>query len=211
MATTTKRKAERPSPARSLPLPPGDELGAVEMARRVGDNLRRRRKTRNLSLDELAVASGVSRAALSQIETSKSNPTVGVLWKIAVGLGIPFSELIGEARGAVGVLRRVESQVLRSADGKMESRPLTPAGAAPGAEVYELRLQPRATHASEPHAPGTREIVIVLVGQLKLRVDGEVYDLGPGDSVSFSADKAHAYENPGAVEARYHDVIVYDR
>ena len=93
----------------------------------------------------------------------------------------------------------------------MESRPLTPAGAAPGAEVYELRLSARATHASEAHAPGTREIVIVLAGQLKLRVDGEVYELGPGDSVSFSADKAHAYENPGAVEARYHDMIIYDR
>jgi transcriptional regulator with XRE-family HTH domain len=212
MATTTKRKlTERPAPARSLPLPPGDEVGAVEMARRVGDNLRRRRKARNLSLDELAVASGVSRAALSQIETSKGNPTVGVLWKIAVGLGIPFAELIGETRGAVGVLRREESQVLRSADGKMESRPLTPAGAAPGAEVYELRLLARATHASDPHAPGTREIVIVLAGQLKLRVDGEVYELGPGDSVSFAADKAHAYENPGASEARYHDMIIYDR
>ena len=208
---TSKRKAERPSPARSLPLPPGDELGAVEVARRVGDNLRRRRKARSLSLDELAVASGVSRAALSQIETSKGNPTVGVLWKIAVGLGIPFAELIGETRGAVGVLRRVETQVLRSADGKMESRPLTPAGAAPWAEVYELRLAARATHASEAHAPGTRELVIVLAGQLKLRVDGEVYDLGPGDSVSFSADKPHLYENPGAVEARYHDIILYDR
>jgi transcriptional regulator with XRE-family HTH domain len=211
MATTTKRKTERPSTARSLPLPPGDEVGASEMARRVGDNLRRRRKARNLSLDELAVASGVSRAALSQIETSKGNPTVGVLWKIAVGLGIPFAELIGETRGGVGVLRRVESQVLRSADGKMESRPLTPAGSAPGVEIYELRLQPRATHASEAHAPGTREILVVLMGQLKLRVDSEVYDLGQGDSVSFSADKAHAYENPGAVEARYHDVILYDR
>jgi transcriptional regulator with XRE-family HTH domain len=208
---TPKKKADRPSPARSLPLPPGDELGAVEMARRVGDNLRRRRKVRNLSLDELAAASGVSRAALSQIETSKGNPTVGVLWKIAVGLGIPFAELIGETRGAVGVLRRVETQVLRSADGKMESRPLTPAGAAPGAEVYELRLAPRATHASEAHAPGTRELVIVLLGQLKLRVEGEIYELGPGDSVSFAADKAHAYENPGAAEARYHDLILYDR
>jgi transcriptional regulator with XRE-family HTH domain len=208
---TSKRKAERQSPARSLPLPPGDELGAVEVARRVGDNLRRRRKARSLSLDELAVASGVSRAALSQIETSKGNPTVGVLWKIAVGLGIPFAQLIGETRGAVGVLRRVETQVLRSADGKMESRPLTPAGAAPWAEVYELRLAARATHASEAHAPGTRELVIVLAGQLKLRVDAEVYELGPGDSVSFSADKAHLYENPGAVEARYHDIILYDR
>ena len=208
---TPKKKADRPSPARALPLPPGDEVGAVEMARRVGDNLRRRRKTRNLSLDELAAASGVSRAALSQIETSKGNPTVGVLWKIAVGLGIPFAELIGETRGAVGVLRRVETQVLRSADGKMESRPLTPAGASPGVEVYELRVAPRATHASEAHAPGTRELVIVLAGQLKLRVEGVVYEIAAGDWVSFSADKAHAYENPGAVEARYHDLILYDR
>ncbi|HVZ74004.1 MAG TPA: XRE family transcriptional regulator [Polyangia bacterium] len=218
MPTATRRKVEkaekpeRSSPAaRSLPLPPGDELGAADLARRVGENLRRRRKTRNLSLDELAVASGVSRAALSQIETSKGNPTVGVLWKIAVGLGIPFAELIGEARGGVGILRRAESTVLRSADGKLESRPLTPAGASPGAEVYELRLAPRAVHAAEAHAPGTREIVIVLAGQLKLHVDAETYDLGPGDSVSFSADKAHAYENPAGAEARYHNVILYDR
>jgi transcriptional regulator with XRE-family HTH domain len=42
-------------------------------------------------------AAGVSRAALSQIETLKSNPSLSVLWKIAVGLGIPFSELLGDA------------------------------------------------------------------------------------------------------------------
>jgi transcriptional regulator with XRE-family HTH domain len=212
MATAPKKKAERAAaPARSLPLPPGDELGAADLARRVGENLRRRRKVRNLSLDELAVASGVSRAALSQIETSKGNPTVGVLWKIAMGLGVPFAELIGEAHGAVGILRRSESTVLRSADGKMESRPLTPAGSAPWAELYELRLAPRAVHASEPHAPGTREILVVLTGQLKLHVESDVHELGPGDSVAFTADKAHVYENPGATESRYHNVIIYDR
>jgi XRE family transcriptional regulator, regulator of sulfur utilization len=210
-ASKSKRKGERAAPARSLPLPPGDEVGAAELAGRVGDNLRHRRKARGLSLDQLANASGVSRAALSQIETSKGNPTVGVLWKIAVGLGIPFADLLGEAKGAVGVLRRAESQVLRSADGKMESRPLTPAGSAPWAEVYELRLAPRAVHASEPHAPGTKEIVVVLSGQLRLRVGDEGYDLGPGDSVSFAADKPHAYENPGSSESRYHDIILYDR
>jgi transcriptional regulator with XRE-family HTH domain len=192
-------------------LPAGDEVGAAEVGRNVGENLRRRRKTSNMSLDELAVASGVSRAALSNIETSKGNPTVGVLWKIAVGLGIPFSELIGGAREDVGVLRRAESQILRSADGKMESRPLTPAGAASSAELYELRLAPRAVHASDPHAPGTREMVVVLAGQLRLRVGDESYDLAAGDSVSFTADKAHAYENPGASESRYHDLILYER
>jgi transcriptional regulator with XRE-family HTH domain len=217
MATPkSPRKSEQspPSrPTRSLPLPPGDELGAAEVARRVGENLRRRRGANKMSLDDLAVKSGVSRAALSQIESSRGNPTVGVLWKIAVGLGIPFSDLLGESREAVGVLRRAESQLLRSADGKMESRPLTPAGAAPWAELYELRLAARAVHASDPHAPGTKEIVVVLSGQLRLRVgDGtESYDLGPGDSVSFAADKPHVYENSGSTESRYHNVILYDR
>jgi quercetin dioxygenase-like cupin family protein len=101
--------------------------------------------------------------------------------------------------------------VLRSADGKMESRPLNPAGATPVAEVYELRLAPRAVHASEAHAPGTKEILVVLSGQLRLRVADESHDLGPGDSISFTADKPHTYENPAGSEARYHDVIVYER
>src|SRR4051794_13333359 len=38
----------------------GDELGAAELARRVADNLRRKRKARGMSLDDLAKASGVS-------------------------------------------------------------------------------------------------------------------------------------------------------
>jgi transcriptional regulator with XRE-family HTH domain len=199
------RKANRPLAG------PGDDVGAAELGRRVAENLRGRRKARGLSLDDLARASGVSRAALSQIETCKSNPTVGVLWRIAVGLGVPFAELVGAPRSGVIVLRRSDSQVLRSSDGKFESRPLTPAGASPLVELYELRLAARATHASDAHAPGTHELLIVLSGQLKMHVDEEVFELGAGDSIAFAADKPHVYENPAGTEARYHNVIVYER
>ena len=163
-----------------------------------------------MSLDELAHASGVSRAALSQIETQKSNPTLGILWKIAVGL-VPFTDLIGESKSGVAILRRTDAQVLRSLDGKMESRPLAPAGASPLVELYELRLSARSTHVSDAHAPGTHELLVVLSGALRLRVNGEIYELASGDSVSFPADVAHIYENPGSSEARYHNVIVYER
>jgi transcriptional regulator with XRE-family HTH domain len=190
---------------------PGDDIGAAELGRRVADNQRERRKARGMSLDDLARASGGSRAALSQVETCKSNPTVGLLWKIAVGLGVPFTDLIGETSPGISVLRRADAQVLRSVDGKLESRPLAPAGASPYVELYELRLAARAMHASEPHAPGTHELLVVLSGVLRLRVSDEVHELATGDCISFPADRPHAYENPGASESRYHNVIIYER
>jgi transcriptional regulator with XRE-family HTH domain len=200
------------SSAKDRPLAaPGDDIGAAELARRVAENLRERRKTRGMSLDDLARASGVSRAALSQVETNKSNPTVGLLWKIAVGLGVPFAELIGERRTGASVLRRGDAQVLRSLDGKLESRPLAPAGASPLVELYELRLAARGSHASDAHAPGTRELLVVLTGSLRLRVGDETYELAAGDSVAFAADRPHVYENPSASDARYHNVIMYER
>ena len=190
---------------------PGDDVGAADLGRRVAENLRQRRKGRGMSLDDLARSSGVSRAALSQIETRKSNPTVGVLWKVAVGLGIPFAELLGAPRAGAMVLRRSDAQVLRSSDGRLESRPLAPAGTSPLVELYELRLAARGSHASEAHAPGTTELLVVLSGQLKMHVGDDVYELGAGDSVAFAADHPHLYENPAGSEARYHDIVIYER
>jgi transcriptional regulator with XRE-family HTH domain len=192
-------------------VPPGDDLGAAEIARKVALRLRGERSARGMSLDDLSRASGVSRAALSQIETQKSNPSLGVLWKIAVGLGVPFADLMDEGRGEGTVLRRADAQVLRSPDGRFESRPLTPAGVTPSVEVYELRISARTVYPAEPHAPGTREILIVLSGAVRIKVGKTAFDLEPGDSIAFVADQPHVYENPGASEARCHNVIVYGR
>jgi quercetin dioxygenase-like cupin family protein len=78
-------------------------------------------------------------------------------------------------------------------------------------ELYELHLAARSLHASEPHAPGTHEMIVVLSGGLRMRVDEETYDLAAGDSIAFAADRPHSYENPAGAEARYHNVIVYER
>jgi transcriptional regulator with XRE-family HTH domain len=164
-----------------------------------------------MSLDDLARASGVSRAALSQIETQKTNPTVGILWKVAVGLGLPFAELIGEPANTAAVLRRGAAQVLRSVDGMFESRPLAPSGASPLVELYELSLSPGCRHASDAHAFGTREQLVVLRGDLHLTVGDAIYDLGEGDSVSFLADVPHVYENAGRKDLKVHNIIIYGR
>lgn len=66
-----------------------DNLGLV-----VGQNMKRLRSRRNLSLEGLAKLSGVSRAMLGQIELGRSVPTINVVWKIACAFDVPFSTLI---------------------------------------------------------------------------------------------------------------------
>jgi XRE family transcriptional regulator, regulator of sulfur utilization len=215
---TLKRKDQESEPKirptvrkRGTALAVGDSVGAADLARRVGQRLREERQARNLSLDDLSRASGVSRAALSQIETRKSSPSIAVMWKIAVGLGVPFAELLGSEPDDATLLRRADAQVLRSADGRFETRPVIPTGTTPWVEVYELRFTSRSVHKSEPHAPGTRELLVVLSGALQLDVGQKTYELEAGDSVAFRADQDHAYRNPGASETRAHNVIIYSR
>ncbi|MBM4358292.1 MAG: helix-turn-helix transcriptional regulator [Deltaproteobacteria bacterium] len=204
------KEASPSSVLRAAGTPKGDELGAAELARRVADSLRRIRKVRGLSLDQLASSSGVSRAALSQIEGARTNPTLAVLWKIAVGLGVPFGALLGEqAEQRCRLLRAEDISPLRSVDGRVESRLLTPAGASPGLETYELRFAPRGLLASEAHGSGTHETIYLLTGALRMVVGDETFDLLPGDAFHFRADIAHSYENRSSRDARFLNQIQY--
>src|SRR5450432_4928993 len=190
----------------------GDELGAAEVARRVAHGLKRFRKARGLSLDDLASKSGVSRAALSQIEGTRTNPTLSVLWKVAVGLDVPFHELLGVSDdGGPKVLRAGDSPPLRSGDRRMESRLLSPGGSSPDLEIYELRFLPKAVHRSEPHSRGTMETLVVMTGALRLQVQESEYELLPGDTIFFKADVSHVYENRSSHETRCFNVIRYAR
>ena len=213
--TTSKaRSGDGPPPtaAQRRIVAAGDEVGAAALGRRVAESLRRLRKERGLSLDQLATASGVSRAALSQIEGSRTNPTLSLLWKIAVGLGVPFQSLLGgDAVGRTQVLRVGDAPPLRSTDGRMESRLLSPAGASQGLDVYELRFMPKAVHRSEPHGQGTTETVVVLTGALRVSVGDESHDLAPGDAMFFRADAPHSYESRSSHETRCIDIISYGK
>jgi transcriptional regulator with XRE-family HTH domain len=185
-------------------------VGAAALGRTVAESLKKLRKSRQMSLDQLAATSGVSRAALSQIEGARTNPTLSVLWKIAVGLGVPFQSLLGTGDGnPTRVLRAGDAQVLRSADGRMESRLLSPAGASQSVDVYELKFAPKGILQSEPHAGGTTETLIVLTGALRVSVGDEMHKLAPGDSIFFHADVPHYYESRSSHETRCLDIVAY--
>ena len=63
----------------------------------VGENLKRLRAERGLSLDALARESGVSKSRLGQIERGEANPSISTLWQIAKALKVEFSVLVTPA------------------------------------------------------------------------------------------------------------------
>jgi XRE family transcriptional regulator, regulator of sulfur utilization len=211
-----KSAAAAKAAPRSRPRPTvvglGDDIGAADLGRRVADALRTLRKERDLSLDQLALASGVSRAALSQIESARTNPTLSVLWKVAAGLKVPFQALLGTSDADQSRLVRAgDALALRTADGRTESRLLSPSGPADRIEVYELRFQPRGILRSDPHGAGAAETVILLTGSLRIMFGSEAHDLSPGDTLFFHANVAHTYENKSSHDSRCIDVIGYGR
>lgn len=198
MARTTDARRERE---------PRDAKG---FARQVAANLRRLRRERGWSLVELSARAGVSRAMLSQVETGKTTPTIAVLWKIATGFGVPFSDLLREdAAPEVTVSRAGDLPTLTSPDRRFRSTPLVPARAAPGVELYRIRIDPGGVSRSPAHAAGAVEVVTVEKGRLRLVVGAAEHVLGPGDTACFGADVEHAYAAMGDAGCVFYDLVRY--
>ena len=187
-----------------------DEEGLDPWTVTVGENLRRQRIRRGLSLERLAKLSSVSRSMLGQIELGQSVPTIKTIWRIATALHLPFASLIadGNKRGT-RLLAASESKTLSSQDGTFTSRALFPFDKERKVEFYELKLAPRSQENADAHAPGTRENLVVAQGALEVTVDGELHRLSAGDALVFDADVPHVYRNLGAVEAVMYLVMTY--
>jgi transcriptional regulator with XRE-family HTH domain len=184
---------------------------AIDLPIIVGKNLRRLRIRQGYSLERLAKHSGVSRAMLGQIETGKSAPTIGLLWKVATALGVPFASLIAadDARGTV-LLRRAKAKLLSSNQGRFTSRALFPFDGERQVEFYELRLSPLHHEEAEAHAPGTRENLVVAKGVVEIVSGFEPpLTLSEGDAILFRADVRHSYRNLGTEEAILFLVMTY--
>jgi transcriptional regulator with XRE-family HTH domain len=190
--------------------PSSREASSEDLTPLVGANIRRLRVKRGLSLERLSKVSAVSRAMLGQIELGQSTPTINVLWKIAVALGVPFSTLLArDVTPVTAVLQAKNARRLTSADGAFSSRALFPFSHGRVTEFYELRLAPGGVERAEPHAAGTTENLVVAQGDVHIRVGATIHRLTTDDAIFFQADVPHEYSNPGKSVAVLYLVMRY--
>jgi len=184
---------------------------ATELGKLIGARVRQSRAERGWTLDEMAERSGVSRRMLVNIEQGSTNPSIATLLRISDALGVGLPILVDVDRpAALRVTRSGHAPVLWH--GPSGGSAMLVAGTEPPdvVELWDWSLAPGETHQSEPHAAGTRELLLVLAGTVQLQVGQATQTLDSGDAATFHSDIPHSYTNPspggstnGAAMARF--------
>jgi transcriptional regulator with XRE-family HTH domain len=185
--------------------------GADGISQAIGGRVRQGRGSRGWTLDQLAERSGVSRRMLVSIEQGSANPSIATLLRISDALGIGLPALVNMDRSpGLRVTRAGAAPVLWR--GKLGGQAVLIAGTEPPdvTELWDWTLGPGERHSSEPHAAGTRELLLVLNGKLELKVGQRAEVLATGDSASFAGDLAHEYVNTDPAQVARFALTVFE-
>ncbi|MFD3517939.1 helix-turn-helix domain-containing protein [Streptomyces sp. NPDC058657] len=170
-----------------------------QLTQSLARNLKRWRGERGFTLDALATRAGVSRGMIIQIEQARTNPSVGTTVKLADALGISISTLLDHEQSAQVHLMTAEQSVrMWSTDAGSHATLLVGTDKPRPLELWTWLLMPGDASTSDPHPPGSTELLRVTAGELTLVVDGAAHQVPAGTSASFEADVVHAYRNDGA-------------
>ncbi|WP_410811464.1 helix-turn-helix domain-containing protein [Micromonospora sp. 067-2] len=176
-------------------------VGAVTAA--VAQQVRDLRAARGWSFEELAGRSGVSKGMLVQIESARTNPSVGTLCRVADAFGVNIARLLepGEER-PVKITSAAEAPVLWQGEHGGSAHLLSGLGEPDLVELWDWRIRPGEAHRSPDHPRGTREVLHVLTGAVVVLVDGQDHLVRAGETIEFHADREHGYRNDADAPAR---------
>ncbi|WP_206685890.1 helix-turn-helix domain-containing protein [Kribbella qitaiheensis] len=163
----------------------------MTISRTVGSNLRQHRRSRQLSLTDLAAAAGIGKTTLHALELGEGNPTLSTLWALAAALEVPLGALLEDEPQPVTVVRAAEGP--RVDGDSVHARLLHRLNVRGSVEVYELALD-QTQQLSEAHLPGVQECLVVTRGRVKAGPADAPVDLAAGDSVHHQAAQPHVYE-----------------
>jgi XRE family transcriptional regulator, regulator of sulfur utilization len=175
----------------------------------VGNRLKAIRAQRNLTLDDVAKLTEVSKPMLGQIERGQSTPTITTLAKIATGLKVPMSTFFKEEEPEFTVADVQLNNLINEESGLMRAVTMFPYDPVRNVEIYYLEVDAGCHHKSEKHMEGTEEYLLLLRGKMELTVGEKTVTLHKQQAVRFRADLPHAYHNPYGECCAVYNLIFY--
>ena len=177
-----------------------------EDLKRIAARIRSWRDEAGLTLQQLGDRSAVSASTIHKIENLQTVPTIAVLLKVAHGLNRRPSELLAEVDVGrqVAVMRRDDRETLSVAEhGAIEHL----IGTIPRnkLDVWRVRIAPGMGAGMEGHEPWQfhgEMVLLVEEGTVRAEIGGEIFDVGPGDSIHFDPSLPHRWLAEGEKPAQ---------
>lgn len=173
--------------------------------RQVGKNIRKIRKKRGLSLNELADMIGMTKGYISKIENSESAPPLSTLSKIALGLDVEVGVLTSEE---LDLPKPMQLCVTRKGEGKkLTTGSLTGyhyeilAHKKSGKNMEPMLLSPSFDEEAIFSHEG-EEFMYTIEGTHEIIYDGESYIIDAGDSIYFDSIVPHTGRSVGKTKAK---------
>ncbi|HEY0442241.1 MAG TPA: XRE family transcriptional regulator [Xanthobacteraceae bacterium] len=181
----------------------------------IGLEVRRLRKSLDLTVAELGLAADISAGMLSKIENGAISPSLATLDALAKALNVPISRLFAETE------ERRDCSFVKGGSGVRIERRGTKAGhlydllghslaGEIGVEPYLITLKQDAVPYTQFRHAGV-EFLYMLSGKVRYRHGDRSYVMEPGDALFFDAGARHGPEELIDAPMQYLSIIIYPR
>jgi transcriptional regulator with XRE-family HTH domain len=166
----------------------------------LGANIRKVRKEKRISLEQMAAGTDLSISFLSQLECGKANISVENLKKITDFLDISMVRLfeIEERQRLGAVTRKGEGMVLKVEGSTAYCESLI-RKSGPNLQAT-LYINPPGEGRKAPMSHIGEELVYVIRGELTYYLNDQEYHLREGDLMYYRSESLHSWYNPGKWE-----------
>lgn len=172
-----------------------------EKRSRLGMKLRLARQTRNLTLRQLASQAGCSESLLSKLENGKASPSLALVHRLVLALGVNITWLFDEAEPDSVVIHRTGERPTLTLDPQRGGSGVTLERIIP---YHSSRLLQCNIHhlevggqSGDAIAHEGEEVGYVLCGRIEVRIGDAAYTLTAGDAFYFHSPQPHSYRNIG--------------
>jgi quercetin dioxygenase-like cupin family protein len=167
----------------------------------MGEKIRDLRLRRGLTVHQLAIATGLSKGFISQVENHRTSPSLATLHDFARALETSAAYLVVEEDQVPCVVRSAERS--RVPVGGTTSRvEVLSARPRRNLEMVMVELAPGPGSAVQRHYHHGEECLVCVEGYVRLACGEQTIELEPGDSCHYDGRLPHAIENSGLETAR---------
>lgn len=165
--------------------------------KRLGERIKRIRESYHMQLNDLAKKVGISSSALSQIENSKSSPSIVTLKSIAENLHTTVGELIGENEALTNnpLVKFDDKHFVEENESGASFYLLSNHGNSKQMDAFLIEFKKGANSQNIMKTHPGQEFCFVLKGEVEITLENKKYKVKENDSFYFNSSRAHLVQN----------------